>query len=117
MFFRRGFVTAALLIMIALCCLAVTRRLERERRLIALLRRRDAVVPERAVRIAELSDDDQDTARDLLGVGLLRRTGESCYLESASLPPFRRRRVRLALAGAAAALGLAVLAALALLRR
>ena len=97
--------------------MAVTRRLERERRLIALLRQRDATAPERAIRIAELDPDDQGAARDLIGVGLVRRNGELCYLETAGVPAFRRKRLRLALAGAAAALGLAALTAILLLRR
>jgi hypothetical protein len=67
--------------------------------------------------MAELDPDDQATAHDLIGVGLVRRQGESCYLEGAEVPAFRRKRLRLALAGAAAALGLAALTAFLLLRR
>jgi hypothetical protein len=99
-----------------LTCVAVARRLERERRLIGLLRRRNADAPQRAMRFAELSDDDQDTARDLISAGLVRRAGSSCYLDGAGMPAFRRKRLRLAVVGAAAALALAALTALVLLR-
>jgi len=40
----RGLASAAALIAIALACLTVTRKLERERRLLAKLRRRGAII-------------------------------------------------------------------------
>ena len=95
----------------------MTRRLERERRLIGFLRRRNATAAERAIRMADLDADDQATARDLISAGLVRRNGESCYLEGAEVAAFRRKRLRLALASAAAALGLAALTVFVLLRR
>jgi hypothetical protein len=113
----RGFVTAALLVLIALSCLAVTRRLERERRFIARLRARHAASSPRALRRAELDPDEQDTARDLIGAGVVRLSGGEYFLEPRVLAGFRRKRLRLALTGALGALGLALLVTLLILRR
>jgi hypothetical protein len=113
----RGFATAFLLVLIALTCIATARRLERERRLIATLRARQALTPQRAVSVELLSPDEQDTARDLMAAGVVQGDARRCYLEPATLGRFRRKRTRLALAGASGALALAVVTAWLVLRR
>jgi hypothetical protein len=113
----RGFATALLLVLIALTCIAVSRRLERERRLIATLHARRALDRERALPLAHLSADEQDTARDLMAAGVVQGDATSCYLEPARLGRFRRKRTRLALAGACGALALASFTAWLVLHR
>ena len=113
----RGFATALLLALIALSCIAVSRRLERERRLIATLRARQAIGAERALPLDRLSADERDTARDLMATGVVRGDGTRCYLDPATLSGFRRKRTRLALAGAGGALALALVTAWLVLRR
>jgi hypothetical protein len=113
----RGFATALLLVLIALSCIAVSRRLERERRLISTLRARDAVGADRALPLHRLSADEQDTARDLMAAGVVCGDGTCCYLDPTRLGGFRRKRTRLALAGACGALALAVVTAWLVLKR
>lgn len=109
--FGRGFVTAALLLLIVLSCIAVARRLERERRLIAKLRARGALDAEHAIPLGRLSDDELDTAESLIHSGVLRSRNERCYIAPAELGAFRRKRLRLALSGAFAAVFVVVLVA------
>jgi hypothetical protein len=117
MYGGRGFATAVVLVLIALAALAVSRRLERERRLIGTLRRRDALAAGRALPLTALSDPERETAEDLVDAGVLRRDGGRVHLDLAVLASFRRRRIGLAVTGALAALGLAAgLAALILTR-
>jgi hypothetical protein len=113
----RGLATTFILVLIALTCIAAARRLDRERRLIATLRARQALTPQRALSLELLSADEQDTARDLMAAGVLQGDARRCYLESATLGRFRRKRARLALAGASGALALAVVTAWLVLRR
>ncbi len=67
----RGLVSAAALIAIALACLTVTRKLERERRLLRKLRKRGAVEPGWALPLDELTDDERDAAASLADSGVL----------------------------------------------
>lgn len=115
--FGRGFATASLLILIALACSAVARRLEKERRLIAKLRSRQACDPSRAIRVNELSDDERHTVSGLTQAGVLRGHGNARYLELTALASFRLKRVLLALSGALAALAVAALVAFLILKR
>jgi hypothetical protein len=93
------------------------RRLERERRLIAKLTRQDAFDMARAVRVDQLTDDEQETARSLTTAGVLRGRGNARYIEPRGLTSFRRKRIGLALSGALAALIVAGLAAFIILHR
>ncbi|HKZ74172.1 MAG TPA: hypothetical protein VJ011_08910 [Steroidobacteraceae bacterium] len=115
--FGRGFATALCLVLIALACIAVARRFERERRLIAKLRRRDAFDADRALSARHLSDDERDTVTDLTRAGVLRERGGSHYIDAASLAVFRRKRVRVALSGALVALAVCAFVAAAILGR
>jgi hypothetical protein len=114
--FGRGFFTAACLILIALTCIAIAKRLERERRLLARLRSIQAFDPEHAVSLDRLNDEERDAAHVLADAGVLRVEGNRCYIRQVELKSFRRRRVRVVLVGATAALVLGVIIFVAILR-
>jgi hypothetical protein len=118
----RGFATAAILISIALACLALARRMERDRRLLATLREHRAFDCEKAVPLDSLSPEQKETAESLAETGVIAiRRGSSgkagCYLVQSQVPLFRRKRTRLAVIGAMGALALAVVVAILILRR
>ncbi len=102
----RGFATAAVLVLIALACSAVARRLERERRLIAALRARGAVDAAHALPLDALGEAERDAVDDLRAAGVVAVARDRCHLTPA-LAPFRRKRIRLALTSAIAAILLA----------
>jgi len=106
----RGFATAVCLILIALTCIAIAKRLERERRLLRRLRENTAMP------LAEMTDDERDTAESLREAGVLRMDRTRSYVEPAGLREFKRKRVRFALSGALVALVLALMVAVVLLR-
>jgi hypothetical protein len=122
------------LIAIALACLTVTRKLERERRLLRKLRKRGAVEPGWALPLDELTDDERDAAASLANSGLLeisKRAGtlgqrgpagdslarSVVFIRTGELRGFRQKRMRLLVMGGFGALLLAVLVALLILRR
>jgi hypothetical protein len=113
----KGLVSAAALIAIALTCLAVTRKLERERRLLAKLRKKGAVEPGWALPLEELTDDERDAADSLAATGLLAIRQQRVYVEQVELGMFRRKRQRLMILGGFGAFLLAVLVAVLILRR
>lgn len=115
--FGRGFATASLLILVALACIAISRRFEKERRLIAKLNKHKAFDPSRGVRVNELSDDEQLTASDLTHAGVLRGHGNVRYIERAALASFKWKRIFLAIFAALAALAVAAGMAFLILRR
>ena len=106
----RGLATAGSLILIALTCIAIAKRLERERRLLRKLREQGAIS------LQALSDDERETADNLRAAGVVRMDAARGYIEPAGLEAFRRKRVRFALTGALIALGLCVVVAVVLLR-
>lgn len=113
----RGLLAVACLVFIALCCISVVRKLERERRLLRKLRGRGAVDAGSPVPLRELSEDERDCAQLLAIAGVLTIRQNGCYLRSAEMPVFRRKRVRLALSGGFAALVLALVVAVLILHR
>ena len=120
----RGLVSAAALIGIALACLTVTRKLERERRLLRKLRKRGAVEPGWALPLDELTDDERDAAASLADSGVLEigkqpggAMGQRAFIRTAELRGFRQKRMRLLVMGGFGALLLAALVALLILRR
>jgi hypothetical protein len=113
----RGFASAAALIGIALTCLAISRRFERERRLLAKLRARGAVDSRNDVPLSELSDDERDAAESLTTAGVLGIRENRCYIRGVELATFKRKRLRLIVSGAFGAFLLACLVALLILRR
>ncbi|HEY8509934.1 MAG TPA: hypothetical protein VIL32_16340 [Steroidobacteraceae bacterium] len=108
--FGRGFAAVALLILIALACLAVARRLDRERRLLARLRG-GSISPD------DLTEDERDTADHLASVGVLRLARRQWQIDPSAFAAFRRKRLRLALFAALAALTLAAIVILGVLFR
>jgi hypothetical protein len=103
----RGFATAAVLTLIALACSAVARRLERERRLVATLRARGATDAARALALDALADTERETAEDLRDAGVVAIVRDRCHLVTPAFAQYRRKRIRLALTGATAAVLLA----------
>ena len=109
----RGFASAAALIAIALACLAITRKLERERRLLAKLRKRGAA----GIALTELTDDERDDAESLVAAGVLDIQQQRATVRTVELGVFRRKRMRLMVMGGFGAFLLACLVALLILRR
>ncbi len=113
----RGLISAAALIAIALACLTVTRKLERERRLLRKLRKRGAVEAGWALPLEELTDDERDAAGSLAASGVLEIRGSRVFIRTVELGSFRRKRLRLLVMGGLGAFLLAVLVAVLILRR
>ncbi|MEP7246011.1 MAG: hypothetical protein ABI885_20345 [Gammaproteobacteria bacterium] len=106
----RGLATAGSLILIALTCIAIAKRLERERRFLRKLRENGSVS------FSEMGEAERDTAESLLEAGVLRMDRNRGYVEPEGLRAFRNKRVRFALSGALTALLFAIVAAYILLR-
>jgi hypothetical protein len=113
----RGFASALLLILIALACLAGMRRIERDRRFMAKLRDAGALDPATAVALDKLNPDELDTATALTQAGVVATERNRCYIVQSRITMFRRKRTRVALAGAFVALVLVLLVAILILRR
>jgi hypothetical protein len=114
----RGLASAAALIAIALACLTVTRKLERERRLLAKLRRRGAIDSGSAgIALDELSEDERDAAESLAAAGVLELARKRVSIRTVELGTFRRKRLRLMVVGGLGAFLLACLVAVLILRR
>ena len=107
----RGLASAAALIAIALACLTVTRKLERERRLLAKLRRRGEIP------LNELSEDERDAAESLATAGVLEIQRQRVSIKTVELGAFRKKRLRLMVTGGFGAFLLACLVALLILHR
>jgi hypothetical protein len=107
----RGFATAALLILVALTCIAITKRLEGERRMIRKLRELRAQDRDTAIPLDGLNDIERDTLERLRAAGVIRMDRSRGYLNPEALRSFRGKRTRFALTGALFALVLAMLIA------
>jgi len=119
----RGLASAAALIAIALACLTVTRKLERERRLLAKLRRKGAInsgsqpTGASGISLDELSEDERDAAESLATAGVLEIQRQRVSIKTVELGAFRKKRLRLMVTGGFGAFLLACLVALLILRR
>ena len=107
----RGLVSAAALIAIALACLTITRKLERERRLLAKLRKRGGIS------LDELTEDERDAAESLATAGVLEIQRQRVSIKTVELGAFRKKRLRLMVTGGFGAFLLACLVALLILHR
>ena len=107
----RGLASAAALIAIALACLTITRKLERERRLLAKLRKRGGIS------LDELTEDERDAAESLATAGVLEIQRQRVSIKTVELGAFRKKRLRLVVTGGLGAFLLACLIALLILRR
>jgi hypothetical protein len=112
----RGFATAALLILVALSCIAVAKRLESERRMIRKLRQLRAGGEAQTVSLEGLSEIERDTLERLRSAGVLRMDRNRGYLDPEGLRTYKAKRVRFAIGGALFALALGVAIVLAVLR-
>jgi hypothetical protein len=113
----RGLATAAALIVIALACVVVSRKLEHERRLLRKLRTRSAAEAHRGLSLDELSDGERDAAVSLAASGILVIRQNRCHVRTDEVATFHRKRFRLVLSGALGALLLACLVAVLILHR
>lgn len=113
----RGLAAVACLVFIALCCISVVRKLERERRLLKKLRGGGAVDIGSSIQLRDLTEDERDCADSLAAAGVLTIRQNRCYLQAGELPVFRRKRLRLALSGGFVALVLALVVAVLILHR
>lgn len=115
----RGLASAAALIAIALACLTITRKLERERRLLAKLRKRGAInsSTDAGIPLDELSEDDRDAAESLATAGVLEIQRNRAAIKAVELSAFRKKRLRLMVTGGFGAFLLACLVALLILHR
>ena len=109
----RGFATAALLVLVALTCIAIAKRLEGERRMIRKLRELRAGA---AISLEGLSEIERDTLERLREAGVLRMDRSRAHLDPVALKAFKGRRMRFALTGGLTALVLAILIAVIVLR-
>jgi hypothetical protein len=107
----RGFATAALLIIVALTCIAIGKRLEGERRMIRKLRELRATDSPQTIPLDDLSDIERDTLERLREAGVLHMDKSRGYVDAGALKAFKGRRLRFALTGALCALTLAILIA------
>ena len=105
----RGIATAALLILVALTCIAIAKRLEGERRMIRMLRDRRA--HEKGISLDDLDDAERDTFDRLRDAGVARMDRSRGYINPDALRSFKGKRTRFALTGALCALILAILIA------
>jgi hypothetical protein len=113
----RGLLALASLVFIALCCISVVRKLERERRLLRKLRAREAVDIDSSVPLRDLNEDERDCAQSLATAGVVTIRQNGCFVRASEMPVFRQKRVRLALSGGVAALVLALVVAVLILHR
>lgn len=82
----------------------------RQRKIVEQLRSAGATCPERALAAATLGEEDGMAMKILLRHDVVRKTGESCYLDEPAWDALRARRLRRVVqALVLAALGLAFL--------
>ena len=112
----RGFATAALLVLVALTCIAIAKRFEGERRMIRKLREFRASGAARSIPLDGLSEVERDTLERLREAGVLRMDRSHGYIDAEALKAFRSKRIRFALTGGLMALLLAILIAVVVLR-
>ncbi len=101
----RGFATAALLILVALTCIAIAKRLEGERRMIRMLRQRAS---DKGIPLEDLDDIERDTLDRLRAAGVVRMDRSRGYINPDALRTFKGKRMRFALTGGMFALLLAI---------
>jgi hypothetical protein len=105
----RGIATAALLILVALGCIAIAKRLEGERRMLRKLRELRATdEPGRAIPLEDLDEIERDTLERLREAGVIRMDRTRAYINPRELHTFKGKRMRFAISGALFALLLAM---------
>jgi hypothetical protein len=104
----RGIATAALLILVALTCIAIAKRLEGERRMIRKLRELRATDTSKAIPLDDLDEVERDTLERLRAAGVIRMDRTRGYINPDALRTFKGKRMRFAVTGAFLALLLAL---------
>ena len=104
----RGFATAALLILVALTCIAIGKRLEGERRMIRKLRELREEDTHQAIPLADLDEVERDTLERLRAAGVIRMDRSRGYINPDALRAFKGKRMRFALTGGMLALFVAI---------
>ena len=112
----RGFATAALLILVALTCIAIAKRLEGERRMIRKLRELRATGSNDPIPLDDLDEIERDTLERLRAAGVVRMDRSRGYVNPEALRAFKGKRMRFALTGAMLALFVAIAIAYIVLR-
>ena len=84
----RGFATAALLILVALTCIAIGKRLEGERRMIRKLRELREEDTHQAIPLADLDEVERDTLERLRAAGVIRMDRSRGYINPDALRAF-----------------------------
>ena len=102
----RGIATAALLILVALTCIAIAKRLEGERRMIRMLREHRA--KSKGIPLEDLDEVERDTLERLRAAGVVRMDRTRGYINPDALRTFKGKRMRFAVTGAFMALLLAM---------
>ena len=102
----RGIATAALLILVALTCIAISKRLEGERRMIRMLREHWA--SSKGIPLDDLDEVERDTLDRLRAAGVVRMDRTRGYINPEALRTFKGKRMRFAITGAMFALLLAI---------
>jgi hypothetical protein len=104
----RGIATAALLILVALTCIAIAKRLEGERRMIRKLRQLRATDSGKSIPLDDLDETERDTFERLRAAGVVRMDRSRGYINPEALRTFKGKRMRFAITGAMFALLLAI---------
>jgi hypothetical protein len=104
----RGIATAALLILVALTCIAIAKRLEGERRMIRKLRELRATDSRKPIPLDDLDDIERDAFDRLHAAGVIRMDRKRGYINPEALRTFKGKRMRFALTGGLLALLLAI---------
>src|SRR5947208_3297608 len=100
----RGFATAALLILVALTCIAIAKRLEGERRMIRKVRELRGTDSHEAIPLEDLDEVERDTLDRLRAAGVVRTDRTRGYINPEALRTFKGKRMRFAVTGAMLAL-------------
>ena len=100
----RGLATAALLILVALTCIAIAKRLEGERRMIRKLRELRATDSGKSIPLNDLDDVERETLERLRAAGVIRMDRSRGYINPDALRTFKGKRMRFAMTGAMLAL-------------
>jgi hypothetical protein len=100
----RGFATAVVLILVALTCITIAKRLEGERRMIRKLRELRATDSGRSIPLQNLDEVERDTLERLRAAGVIRMDRSRGYINPEALRTFKGKRMRFALTGVMLAL-------------
>ena len=96
------------IILVALTCIAIAKRMEGERRMIRKLRELRATDTSKAIPLDDLDEVERDTLERLRAAGVIRMDRTRGYINPDALRTFKGKRMRFAVTGAFLALLLAM---------